>query len=233
MRRHCRMATSSRSTRSATGRRARPRRRPCRTAATSPSGSTTTHRARDLRPPPATPRRTSACVFSTPTARPAAEIAVNNRDRGWQVDPDLAVTPDGRIAVTWTDGWGFWGGAEHPGSNTEDLPGSQAAMARFFSPQGQALGAQVLVNQTTANDQRGCRSRRWRAGVSCWPGRTGRCPATPLAAVVARASRPGSTAPMARRWVANRPGPAAGALRRSQSRWPTGRGPRLAGWLLP
>lgn len=88
------------------------------------------------------------------TAR-GPEIAVNNRDRGWQVDPDLAVTPDGRIAVTWTDGWGFWGGAEHPGSNTEDLPGSQAAMARFFSPQGQALGAQVLVNQTTANDQRG------------------------------------------------------------------------------
>ncbi|MBK6472472.1 MAG: hypothetical protein IPF94_17675 [Betaproteobacteria bacterium] len=94
-------------------------------------------------------------LFNTDGTARGPEIAVNNRDRGWQVDPDVAVTPDGSIAVTWTDGWGFWGGADHPGSDTEDLPGSQAAMARFFSPHGQALGAQVLVNQTTANDQRG------------------------------------------------------------------------------
>lgn len=94
-------------------------------------------------------------LFNADGSARGEEIAVNNRDRGWQVEPQLAVSADGRIAVTWTDGWGFWGGAEHPGSASEDLPGSQAVMARFFSPQGQALGTQVLVNQTTANDQRG------------------------------------------------------------------------------
>ena len=87
------------------------------------------------------------------TAR-GEEIAVNDRNRGWQVDPDLAVTPDGRIAVTWTDGWGFWGGAEHPGSFADGEPDSQAVMARFFSASGQALGSNQLINQTTVNNQR-------------------------------------------------------------------------------
>lgn len=87
------------------------------------------------------------------TAR-GEEIAVNNLNRGWQVDPDVAVAPDGRIAVTWTDGWGFWGGAEHPGALADGEPDSQAVMARFFSPAGQALGSNQLVNQTTVNNQR-------------------------------------------------------------------------------
>lgn len=83
------------------------------------------------------------------------EIAVNDLDRGWQVAPDLAVAPDGRIAVAWTDGWGFFGGAEHPGSLARGDDNGQSVMGRFFSPSGQALGTQQLLNQTTVNNQLG------------------------------------------------------------------------------
>lgn len=92
-------------------------------------------------------------IFDADGTARSGEIAVNDLDRGWQVAPDVAVAPDGRIALTWTDGWGFWGGAEHPGSLGGGDADGQAVAARFFSASGQALGSQVLLNQTTANNQ--------------------------------------------------------------------------------
>lgn len=94
-------------------------------------------------------------LFNADGSARGDDIAVNSGDRGWQVAPDLAVTADGRIAISWTDGAGFYSGAEHPGSSTGgDGGGSQAVRLRLFSNSGQALTPEQLVNQTTLQDQR-------------------------------------------------------------------------------
>ena len=85
------------------------------------------------------------------------EVAVNTATRGFQVDPKVAVLADGHIAVTWTDGWDFFGGYEHPGSLGSGGAGGDASgkavKMQLFTAAGARLGSEVLVNTTTSNFQ--------------------------------------------------------------------------------
>jgi hypothetical protein len=85
------------------------------------------------------------------------EASVNTATRGFQVDPQLAVLANGSIAVTWTDGWDFFGGYEHPGSlgsaGARGDTSSKAVKLQLFTAAGARLGAELLVNTTTTNYQ--------------------------------------------------------------------------------
>lgn len=94
-------------------------------------------------------------LFNADGSARGFETTVNTHTRGWQVDPDVAVLADGRIAVTWTDGAGFYGGAEHPGSGTLGDADSRSVRLRVFSDSAQPLGSEQLLNQTVSMDQLG------------------------------------------------------------------------------
>jgi hypothetical protein len=59
--------------------------------------------------------------------------------------------------VTWTDGWDFFGGYEHPGSLGSGGAGGDASgkavKMQLFTAAGARLGSEVLVNTTTTNYQ--------------------------------------------------------------------------------
>ena len=85
------------------------------------------------------------------------EVAVNSATQGYQVDPEVAVLANGNIVVTWTDGWDFFGGYEHPGSLGRGGAGGdvlgKAVKMQVFSSTGARVGSEVLVNTTITNDQ--------------------------------------------------------------------------------
>ncbi|MBK7060988.1 MAG: hypothetical protein IPH51_10950 [Rubrivivax sp.] len=97
--------------------------------------------------------------FATNGAKVGPEIRVNTATLNWQQDPHVAVLSNGNVVVTWTDGWDYFGYADHHGSlgvggATGDGQG-KAIKAQVFDPTGQVIGNEVLVNSTHAMDQTG------------------------------------------------------------------------------
>lgn len=100
-----------------------------------------------------------AQLFTANGAKVGPEILVNTATIGWQQDPHVAVLKNGNFVVTWTDGWDYFGYADHPGSlgvggATGDEKG-KAIKAQVFSADGTPVGKEVLVNTAHWMDQTG------------------------------------------------------------------------------
>ena len=100
-----------------------------------------------------------AQVFSPAGSKVGAEILVNTATLLWQQDPRVAVLPGGNFVVSWTDGWDYFGYADHNGSQgvggaTGDTEG-KAVKLQVFSAGGNPVGTEVLVNTEPRNHQTG------------------------------------------------------------------------------
>ena len=100
-----------------------------------------------------------AQLFTANGAKVGPEILVNTATIGWQQDPHVAVLKNGNFVVTWTDGWDYFGYADHPGSlgvggATGDEKG-KAIKAQVFSADGAPVGKELLVNTAHWMDQTG------------------------------------------------------------------------------
>src|SRR5437762_13872922 len=75
------------------------------------------------------------------------EILVNTATPGDQSEPQITALSNGGFVVTWRD---FSQGVGGASGDTDGY----AVKAQVFAPGGTPVGAEILVNSATANDQR-------------------------------------------------------------------------------